>query len=73
MKEYNEDQTTETQIEKTLAEKHTCYVLITCDKAKDDGFMDVQMCYGGDATLASLLIDGAKQFIDDCAEETCLH
>lgn len=61
------------EIEETLAAEHACYVLITCDNAKKNGNMEVQLRYGGDAVLASYLIDEAKDYIEDFAEqEICL-
>jgi len=49
----------------TLAKKHVCYVLITCDAPSDDGKMQVEMTYEGDATLAAYLLQGAQGFIDE--------
>lgn len=48
-----------------LAKKHVCYVLITCDAASDNGEMQVEMTYEGDADLAVYLLQGAQDFIDD--------
>lgn len=47
-----------------LAEKHACYVLITCDQPSCDGKMQVQMSYEGDATLAAYILQGAQLHID---------
>ena len=52
------------QIRDTLAKNHACYVLITCDEAKDDGSMHVEMSYEGDTALASYLLQGAQTIID---------
>jgi len=49
----------------SLIKKHVCYVLITCDAPSDDGKMNVEMSYEGDATLAAYLLQGAQSFIDD--------
>lgn len=43
-----------------LAEKHACFVLITCDKPLEDGNMNVEMSFEGDPLLASLLLQGAQ-------------
>lgn len=48
-----------------LAEKHACYVLITCDLPSRDGKMQVQMSYEGDATLAAYLLQGAQLQMDE--------
>lgn len=56
-------------IRESLAKKHACYVLITCDVPADDGNMQVEMSYEGDATLAAYLLQGAQTFIEDQAEE----
>ena len=48
-----------------LAKKHVCYVLITCGAPSEDGNMQVEMSYEGDATLAAYLLQGAQSFIDE--------
>ncbi|HEV8052527.1 MAG TPA: hypothetical protein VGP47_08530, partial [Parachlamydiaceae bacterium] len=48
-----------------LAEKHACYVLITCDPPSCDGKMQVEMSYEGDATLAAYILQGAQLHIDE--------
>lgn len=53
------------QLEDELAQKHACYVLITCDKPESDGKMNVKLSYSGDAALASYLIEGAQSIIDE--------
>lgn len=55
----------EKELIKTLAKNHACYVLITCDAPSDDGNMQVEMTYEGDATLAAYLLQGAQSFIDE--------
>lgn len=52
-------------IRKALGKNHACYVLITCDPPTEDGDMNVQMTYEGDATLAAYLLQGAQSFMDD--------
>lgn len=49
----------------SLIKKHVCYVLITCDPPSDDGKMNVEMSYEGDASLAAYLLQGAQSFIDE--------
>jgi hypothetical protein len=56
------------QIKNKLAKEHVCYVLITCEKASEDGNLQVEMCYEGDATLASYLLHGAQLIIDEQEE-----
>ncbi len=53
------------RIKKTLAKNHACYVLITCDEPSDDGEIEVEMSYEGDAALASYLLQGAKDIMDE--------
>ena len=49
----------------SLSKKHACYVLITCGEPTDDGNMQVEMTYEGDATLAAYLLQGAQSIIDE--------
>ncbi len=53
------------RIKKTLAKNHACYVLITCDAPTEDGSMQVEMTYEGDADVASYLLQGAQSIIDE--------
>lgn len=50
---------------KSQDKDHACYVLITCGRPSEDGNMQVEMTYEGDATLASYLLQGAQSIIDD--------
>lgn len=52
-------------LKKVLAKKHACYIIITCAKPGDDGNMQVEMSYEGDAYLAAYLIESAQAIIDD--------
>lgn len=52
-------------LRETLTKKHVCYVLITCDAPSEDGNMNVEMTYEGDAALAAFLLQGAQSFIDE--------
>lgn len=52
-----------------LSKNHACYVLITCDAPTDDGNMQVEMTYEGDAALASYLLQGAQSMIDEKGED----
>lgn len=54
----------------TLAKNHACYVLITCDEPTDDGNMQVEMTYEGDAALAAYLLQGAQSIIDESDDES---
>ncbi len=56
-------------IHEVLAEKHACYVLITCDPPNDDGQMQVAMTYEGDPMLAAYLLQGAQSYIDEYDDE----
>jgi hypothetical protein len=55
----------EDRIKKTLAKNHACYVLITCGEPTLDGNMEVKMSYEGDVALASYLLQGAQNIIDE--------
>ncbi len=57
------------KIHELLAEKHACYVLITCDPPSESGDMQVKMTYEGDPLLAAYLVQGAQTYIDDYNEE----
>jgi hypothetical protein len=52
-------------IKKILAKNNACYVLITCGEPSEDGNMQVEMTYEGDACLAAYLIESAQSIIDD--------
>jgi hypothetical protein len=52
------------RISQTLLKKHVCYVLITCAEPSEDGNMQVEMTYEGDAVLASYILQGAQIQID---------
>lgn len=56
-------------LKESLTKNHVCYVLITCDAPSDDGEMQVNMTYEGDATLAAYLLQGAQSFMDE--QEEC--
>jgi hypothetical protein len=63
----------EKSLKSALSKKH-CYVLITCDPPSDDGNMQVEMTYEGDAALAAYLLQGAQEFIDgqeSCSKQFC--
>lgn len=55
-------------LKETLAKNKACYVLITCDEPSEDGNMQVEMTYEGDAVLASYLLQGAQSMIDEHQE-----
>ncbi len=57
------------RIRKTLAKNHACYVLITCDEPTEDGEMQVEMTYEGDATVAAYLLQGATSFMEEEQDE----
>jgi hypothetical protein len=51
-------------LKKFLAKNNACYVLITCGEPSEDGNMQVEMSYEGDACLAAYLLESAQGFID---------
>ena len=52
-------------IRETLAKKHACYVLVTCDQPSEEGKMNVEMSYEGDPALASFLLQGAQDYFTE--------
>ena len=56
-------------LQEVLDNDPSCFVLITCGQPSEDGQMQVEMTYQGDATLASYLIQGAQSFIDQEDDE----
>lgn len=58
-------------LQEVLDKDPSCYVLITCGQPSEDGEMQVEMTYQGDASLAAYLLQGAQYYIDqDEAQET---
>jgi hypothetical protein len=51
-------------IQEVLDKNPSCYVLITCGEPAEDGQMQVEMTYQGDAMLASYLLQGAQLCMD---------
>ena len=49
MKKKTESKETERDIQETLLKENACYVLITCGQPSEDGKMQVEMTYEGDA------------------------
>lgn len=56
-------------LQEVLDKDPSCYVLITCGQPTEDGQMQVEMTYQGDATLAAYLLQGAQMVIDQEEEE----
>ncbi len=52
-----------------LEKNNYCYVLITCSELSEDGKMEVEMNYEGDAILASYLLQKAQVHIDKTGED----
>ena len=52
------------QLKDMLDKTSNYYVLITCSEPTEDGQIEVEMTYQGDAALASYLIQGAQGFLD---------
>ena len=57
-------------VKRVLSKKNACYVLITCEEPSEDGNMQVEMTYEGDACLAAYLIESAQGIIDDQVEHS---
>lgn len=47
-------------LQEVLTKDLACYVLITCGQPSEDGQMQVEMTYQGDAALAAYLLQGAQ-------------
>jgi hypothetical protein len=59
-----EEEQSQQNLLRELAEQNACYVLITCAAPKD-GKMEVAMIYEGcDESLAAYLIESAQSFIE---------
>lgn len=52
-------------LRKKLSKEHACYVLITCNHPDQNGSMQVEMTYEGDACLAAMLIENAQSYLQD--------
>lgn len=52
-------------IHTALSRENACYVLITCGLPAEDGKMQVEMVYEGDASLAAYLIESAQGLLDN--------
>lgn len=51
-------------IDQSSNEDSACTVLIKCGQPAEDGKMQVEMVYEGDASLAAYLIESAQGIID---------
>lgn len=51
------------ELKRLLSQTNDCYVLITCGKMSEDGKIQVEMSYEGDADLAAYLIESAQNFM----------
>jgi hypothetical protein len=54
-------------LKQALARKNACSVLITCQEPEEDGKMQVEMMYEGDACLAAYLIESAQALLENDA------
>lgn len=54
------------EIKRQLSKNPSCYILITCyEMPTTDGKMQVEMSYKGDEVLASYLLQGAQNVMDE--------
>ncbi len=58
------------RLKNKLGKDNVCYVLITCAESSEDGDMQVEMSYEGDAVLASYLVHGAQMYFDEQDDDT---
>lgn len=55
----------EVQLKRMLSKRgNVCYILITCGEPTEEGKMNVEMSYEGDADLAAYLLHSAQNFFD---------
>ena len=55
--------------EETLKDEYAGYVLIRCSKPDSTGNMNVDLSYGGDTALASYLVKGAQESLDQIIDQ----
>lgn len=53
---------------KAVTDDYECYVLVTCKKSNKDDKMEVEMSYDGPVSLASYILQGAQDVIDEHVE-----
>lgn len=51
-------------VKRVFSKNNSCYVLITCGEPSEDGKMEVEMTYEGDACLAAYLLESAQVIFD---------
>ncbi len=51
-------------LQQVLDKNPSCYVLISCGQPSENGQMQVEMTYQGDASLAAFLIQEAQFYMD---------
>jgi len=56
--------TSRMHLQEVLDKNPSCYVLITCGQPSEDGQMQVEMTYQGEAALASYLLQGAQYYME---------
>lgn len=56
------------ELRNALAKENACYVLITCGEPTEDGKMQVEMTFEGDASLAAYLLESAQGLIENQTE-----
>lgn len=56
-------------LQEALENPPQCYVLITCGEPAEDGQMQVKMTYQGDDDLATYLLQGAQDYIENEKED----
>lgn len=66
------DKKSRKHVQDALAKNPSCYVLITCGKPSEDGELQVEMTYEGEASVASYLLQGAQFFMDQEEEKELL-
>lgn len=58
-----------TKIKRLLLRDHVGYVLVTAKKTGLRDRLEVEFSYEGEVTLASYLVEGAQQVLDELFEE----
>lgn len=57
-------------LRQVLAERHNCFVLITCGEPNEEGKIEVEMIYEGKDWLAAYLIESAQGLIETESESS---
>lgn len=63
------NKTSHKHVQRVLERNPCCYILIACGHPSEDGHIDVEMTYQGDASLAAYLLQSAQIRLDQEEDE----